>query len=309
MNFKQLTAFREVMLTGSVSEAARNLHRTQPAISATIASLESDLRCQLFKRRAGRLHPVPEAHYLFAEAGKILEALRGAEQTLKSTRDLEQGVLQIVSMPGPSVFLLPRLIARFVEGRPAVRVTLITRNSIQAQQLISAQQYDVGLADLGYAESDQSQLLDHDLYRFSCLCALKAGDPLTAKRRITPADLEGRAMAALFADHPSHRQTRTAFEAAGVAFQLRFETQYFLPLFTYVESGLACAVVDPLSAESYKLYRGNEQGVVFLPFEPQVQLLATIMTPAHRPQSILAQAFTEVLREEILRIHAAYQAA
>ena len=43
MNLKQLSAFREVMLTGTVSEAARNLYRTQPAISALIAGLEDDI--------------------------------------------------------------------------------------------------------------------------------------------------------------------------------------------------------------------------------------------------------------------------
>ncbi len=35
MNIKQLIAFREVMLTGSVPAAGRNLHRSQPSISAS----------------------------------------------------------------------------------------------------------------------------------------------------------------------------------------------------------------------------------------------------------------------------------
>ena len=50
MNLKQLSAFREVMLTGSVSEAARNLYRTQPAISSLIASLEQDVGFELFSQ-------------------------------------------------------------------------------------------------------------------------------------------------------------------------------------------------------------------------------------------------------------------
>ena len=83
MNFKQLNAFREVMLTGSVSEAARNLYRTQPAISSLIAGLEDDIGFKLFERRGGRLHPVPEAHYLFEEAGEIIGRLDVAEQTIK----------------------------------------------------------------------------------------------------------------------------------------------------------------------------------------------------------------------------------
>ena len=65
MNFKQLTAFREVMLTGSISKAASNLNRTQPAISSLIAGLEKDVGFKLFSRYGARVHSLPEAHYLF----------------------------------------------------------------------------------------------------------------------------------------------------------------------------------------------------------------------------------------------------
>ena len=58
MNLRQLEAFHEVILTGSVSEAGRNMGRTQPAVSALIAGLEESLDCQLFERRGGRLHPI-----------------------------------------------------------------------------------------------------------------------------------------------------------------------------------------------------------------------------------------------------------
>ena len=56
-------------------------------------------------------------------------------------------------MPGPSVFLLPRLISRFIESRTGVRVTLTTRTSATVQQLLATQQYDVGLGDFGLHES------------------------------------------------------------------------------------------------------------------------------------------------------------
>ena len=61
MNLKQLKAFRAVMVTGSVSEAARSLFRTQPTVSALIAGLEAEIGYPLFERRSRRLHPVPEA--------------------------------------------------------------------------------------------------------------------------------------------------------------------------------------------------------------------------------------------------------
>lgn len=302
MNLKQMRAFCEVMQTGSVSEAARRLYRTQPAISALINSLEQGLGYRLFSRRGGRLHPVPEAHYLYEEADAILNRLEVVEQTLKNVRDLERGVLRIVAMPGPSVFLLPKIIAQFVAGRDNVKVTLITRNSLQVQQLVSVQQYDVGLGDLGVAGSAKSPLVDYDNIHLECVCAIAADDPLARKSEVTAKDLDGKPMAALYPNHPSFIQTKAGFEEMRAAFKPRFETQYFIPLFTYVERGLAYAIVDPWSAESYKIHHPLEPGLVFRPFRPTVAYTAAIMTPAHKQLSNIASAFTDRLRREIRQI-------
>ena len=304
MTLKQLQALREVMLTGSVSEAARNLSRSQPAISAMIASLENDIGVELFVRRAGRLHPVPEAHYLLEEANTILDRLASTERTMRSIRDLERGTIRMVSMPGPGTFLLPDLISRFVDGRDGIKAELISRSSPQVQQLVSVQQYDVGLADLGLAGETESPLVSHDVIHFECLCALRSDDPLAEQSGITARDLNNQPMATLYAAHPTYLHTKAAFEEAGAAFNPCFETQYFIPLFTFVEQRLAYSIVDPLSAESYRIYRGENQTLVFRPFRPKVFMMVSIMTPVHRPLSTLAIAFTSTLKSEIQRITA-----
>ena len=297
------------MLTGTVSEAARNLNRTQPAVSSLISGLEDDIGFKLFARRRGRLHPVPEAHFLLEEASEIIGRLDAAERTIKSVRNLDRGTIRIVSMAGPSVYMLPDLIGRFVEGREQVQVSLITRSSIQVQQLVSAQQFDIGLADLGFVGATRSPLVDHEVMSFECLCAMPAGDVLADKDCVTAADLDGKPMATLHADHPAFTQTEAAFAEMGARLNGRFETVYFIPMFTYVERGLAYAVVDPLSAESYKRFSGGKPRIVFRPFRPAVRLVASIMTPAHRPLSNLAQSFRTLLRDEVHRIGKAYSAA
>lgn len=302
MNLKQLTAFREVMLTGSVSEAARNLNRTQPAISVQIAGLEDDVGLKLFERQGGRLRPVPEAHYLLEEATAIIDRLNAADRTMKSLRGLGEGTIQMVSMPGPSAFLLPDLIARFVQHREQVKVSLIARSSIQVQQLIAVQQYDVGLADVGFAGFDESPLVDHDILRLECLCAMPAGDELASKTVVTSRDLSGRPMATLYEEHPNFIQTRAAFVEMGAVFNPRFEAQYFIPLLTYVERGLAYAIADPMAASSYSLYKGEKAAIVFRPFAPAVYLVSSIMVPNHKPPSNLARAFIAELRAELRRL-------
>ncbi|MCZ0813925.1 MAG: LysR family transcriptional regulator [Pseudomonadota bacterium] len=307
MNIGQLTAFREVMLAGSVSQAARNLGRTQPAISTAIAALESELGMQLFERRARRLHPVPEAHYLLSEATGILGRLDSARQNLRNLKSLDSGELRIVSMPGPSVFLVPRLVSRLTQGRDDIRVTIITRSSPQVHQLISTQSYDFGIADMGANFDRTSQLVATQPASSRCICALPAGDPLAAQDVVTPSDLDGRPMAMLHENHATYRDTRAAFDAVGAAFDVRYETQYFIPLLNFVELGQACAVVDTMSAESYQGYRGADmQRIVFRRFEPAITVEFHVLTPAHRAPSALASAFNALWQDEVRRINAAF---
>ena len=58
-----LTVIREVIKTGSISKAASELGRSQPALSLVISDAERLIGYKLFERVHGRLQPVPEAHF------------------------------------------------------------------------------------------------------------------------------------------------------------------------------------------------------------------------------------------------------
>ena len=296
-----MQAFNEVMVTGSVSEAARNLHRSQPSVSALIASLEDELGVRLFERRKGRLHPVPEARYLQQECAEILARIDGVRQNLSRLKSLELGELHVVSMPGPSVFLLPALVAELARERPETRTSLISRSSEAVVQLVAAQRHDVGLADLEVVERAESPLVHVEAFDHACACAVPADHPLAARRRIGPEDLAGEPMAALYPEHATRRATEAVMRAVVPEWRPRFTAQYFLPLLSWVERGLACAVVDAMSAESYRLYRDVPR-VVFVPFEPAIEHRVALLTPAHRPASMLSEAFAGALRAELERL-------
>ena len=221
------------------------------------------------------------------------------ERNMQSLRDLEQGEISIVSMPGPSVFLLPGLISRFIESRTGVRVTLTTRTSTTVQQLLATQQYDVGLGDFGLLKVPESALVAHEVIQFECMCAMPADDPMATREVITVDDLDGRPMAALHTEHETYTYTEAAFRDAGCDFNVRFQAQFFIPLFTFVEAGQGYSIIDPLSAESYRLYRKDDARIVFKPFKPAIPLVASIMTPSHRSLSRLASAFARTLRDEV----------
>lgn len=300
MNLQQLTVFREIMKSGSISQAARNLHRTQPAVSASLKTLESDLGMTLFLREGRRLVPVPEAHYLLSEASEVLDRLKTAEQNLTALRDRVEGSLRIVAMPGPSSFLLPEFISDFIMDRPGVQVTLATRSSPQVRNLIAAQSFDIGFCDPTGATDAVSLYLNEEI-RCNCLCALSDAHPLADHEVITAKDLDGIPMGVLQPNHITYRETARAFETMGAAFNIRIDTQYFLPLFNFVEAGQVCSVVDVLSAISYQRSSAGKGRIKFVPFKPEVAFGYSILTPRQRPLSRLAEEFVAQWRAWILQ--------
>lgn len=301
MNINQMTVFREVMKSGSLSGAARNLGRTQPAISLTLKSLENDLNIALFLRKNRRLIPVPEAYYLLNEVSEILARVTEVEQILISKRDQKQGFLKISAMSGPSALLLPRFTSDFIGQNEGINVSMTTRGSPQIIQLISAQNIDFGFTDISNTTTNNT-LYNEDIIKCHCLCAVPIGDPLAQYKTITPADLNNKPLGMLQPEHSTYAQTQKAFELSGANLNIRCDAQYFLPLFEYVEAGQLFVIVDPLSAESYLRSNKNNQRIVFLPFSPNIPFNYVFMTPAHRPLSSLTTSFIQSWEQEVKRI-------
>lgn len=302
MKINQMQAFHELMLTGSVSEAARNMGRSQPAISALIANLEDEFGMKLFERKNGRLHPVPEAFYLQEECSELLGRMNTLQQNMQGIKALNSGKIELVSMPGPSVFLLPNLIADFAVEKPDVESALISRSSEVVFQLVAAQQYDLGIADYIKGKADNTSLVKEDIFEFDCICALHIDDPLAKKAFITPEDLDNKPLATLYSDHELHTNVEQVFEEMKIRLNIKYTARYFIPLLTYVERKMACAIVDPIAMESYRLYRGEAGMLVFKPFKPDIKYFISILTPAYRPPSLLVQSLTERLMTEMHRL-------
>ena len=291
LSIQQLHTFRTIMRTGSISDAARSLNRTQPAITIRIANLETELGFTLFERRGGRLVPTPEAYYFLEEAEIVLERLALSARTMTEIANLERGRLRIACLPAAAAFLLPRVVAGFVRNRPDVTVSLMSRSSTVVADWIASQQYDVGLAETPAPRA----AFNVRTFELECVCAMRRDDPLAEKPVITPMDLDDAPMAALYPDHATSRLTRSAFKDAGARFCQRFELQTFLPALELVEQGLCRCICDPITPESRR-FRDHPTGdLVLRPLAPRVPFPVSILTPAHRPASSLATAFVDRL--------------
>lgn len=290
LTIQQLQTFREVMRTGSVSEAARVLGRTQPAVSAVLANLEGQLGFALFRREHGRLNPCPEAHYLLEETEDILDRLARTTQSMAEFANRQRGSLRIACHPAASGFFVPGLLATFLSDRPAVKADLMMRSSQVVTDLVASQEYDIGLAE---TPSPRTSIRSQN-WDLRCVLALPVRNPFPQDRPLTPADLDGYPMATLFDDHVTTHALETAFAREGAAFNRRIVLRTFLPAIQLVAHGLCASVVDRITAHS-----SRAENVVFRDFAPPIPSSVAILEPAHRPRSLLAEAFREELVQKL----------
>jgi DNA-binding transcriptional LysR family regulator len=292
LSLRQLTTFREVMRSGSISQAARSVGRTQPAVSTMIQTLEDQLGFLLFERTGGKLTPKPEAHFFLEECEDILGRVERTERTLEHIGSLRTGKLQIATHPAASSVFLPRLMTRFLQGRGDLDVSLIMRSSDLIEDLIASQQFDVGFSE---TPTPRTSILQTD-YDLECVCVLPRDDPLAAAEVLTPDDLDGRPMAVLFDEHSTAVQTEAAFRAAGCQFNKRLELRTFLPGVQFVAAGICVMVCDMITAYGHLLQAPEATRLSIRRFRPRISNSVSILTPGYATQSIVSRAFIDDLK-------------
>lgn len=290
LKLRPLMAFHALMLTGTVTGAARRLGLSQPAISALVANLEQTLGVKLFIRENNRLIPTEEARYFKESVGAVLDRLAGIEQLATDLRGANVGALRIAALPMLSLRFLPRVTAEFLETHPDVHITLQARSSPTVSNLVAAQQFDLGFSETPHHPS----WVDAEPFSLRCVCLVHRTHPLAGKAAISPSDLDGVPLAAAPADHPRTRKLLSLMEEAGATANLKIETPLFASMCAFVAAGSAVAVVDPITAADC-----GGPDTVALPFDPPLHADFSILFPRGRSRSLVTEQFLLLVRHRL----------
>ncbi|WP_269142314.1 LysR substrate-binding domain-containing protein [Sphingomonas sp. IC-11] len=296
MNLRQLEAFRAVMLTGSVTQAAQVMHLSQPAVSKLIADLEYAIGFRLFVRSKGSaLTVTPEAGYFYHEVERSFMGVDALKRAANDIRNLSSGNLHVAALPALSFSFMPKVLSEFRREHPNVVIRLYTHGSATVRQLVANQQFDVGLATRAHEVPGVSSSV---FLRSVGACVLPPGHRLAAKSIIEPQDLAGEPFISLMLGDQTRRRIDRIFEDAGIERDLVVETQYAITHCSLVTQGVGCSIVNPATAVDFL-----RQGLLIRPFKPRIEFEYLLYTPALRPlsQNALALIATmEAVRDAMI---------
>lgn len=120
MEFTQLHYFIAVAQCENLSQAARELFVSQPALSQSISRLEDSLGVRLFDRVQGRLRLNEAGRILLRHATAAFDQLSAASDELKSFRDSKNGHIRVSSAV---IDIFVSVIHEYLEQHSAVRVS------------------------------------------------------------------------------------------------------------------------------------------------------------------------------------------
>jgi LysR family hydrogen peroxide-inducible transcriptional activator len=124
MEIHQLTYFVAVAETGSFSRAAERCNVAQPSLSQQIQKLEQELGSPLFDRLTRRVVLTEAGRSLLPRAVSILSELQDIKHAMKQEADISSGVLHVGFIPTIAPFVLPRVVKRFRDEFPRVRLSV-----------------------------------------------------------------------------------------------------------------------------------------------------------------------------------------
>lgn len=277
MNFRQVEAFRAVMITGSASRAADLLQVTQPAISRSILELEKATDFQLFDRVRGRLVPTAEGQLFFRDVASAFQGLDRLRISAARIRDFGTGDIRIASLAAMGSTLVPHALRLFRQKRPSIAVTLQVAGSSTVRELVMSSRFDVGLA----ADEIDVAGLEHQLFATpKAVCAMANGHHLCDRKVITPNDLHDEPFIALSPEDTVRRNLEKVFKSSNIKPKVMAETPNSSTVCALAMEGLGIGLVNPYATDGY-----TARGVTFRPFSAAVHFRTLLIFRPDLPKS------------------------
>lgn len=137
--------------TGSLTDAAKKLFISQPAISQGIKKLEEELEVRLFIRsKRSRLILTPVGKDILALAYQMADLENRLYQTAYEENHLMGGVVRIAAVPLGTSLILSRVLPIYRQRFPEVRVELLEGDPVAVKGMVLDHRADLGISTSPY---------------------------------------------------------------------------------------------------------------------------------------------------------------
>ncbi|ATJ84351.1 LysR family transcriptional regulator [Halomonas beimenensis] len=270
---------------GGFHAAARQLHRTQPAVSMAVRELEQRLGEPLFEK-GGKATLTPFGAYCLPRFRALINQHDRLSRELVAQVEKRAGHLDMAAVPSVASRLMPRLLGDFIARYPNLRVSLQDGNADFVSRMVAGGEVDLGFTSLWQQDDDLAFLpLMHDAVGVVC----RDDHPLAQRQALDWRELQGHA---LIRNGTSRLLEGT--EAAPLLAQSAFDISNMISLTAMLVAGVGITTLPRLAfPEEYARLR-------FIPLAtPYVERELGLLRLRQRSLSPAAQAMEAFIIHEL----------
>lgn len=186
LNLNELLVFLTAAECGNFSEAGRQLHLSQPAVSQKVDSLEKQFGTKLFMRRGRSVCLTESGQALRPIARELISSALRLEETMASLQGEVIGEMNVGCSTASGKYLLPGLIAGFRKKYPQVRINVLVSSRASVMERLVVGELTLGVSS---KKIDHRDLEYQDFFTDDVILIVSADHPWARYRQIYPDDL------------------------------------------------------------------------------------------------------------------------
>jgi DNA-binding transcriptional LysR family regulator len=145
VNLVHLKVLAAVARHGSVTEAAKELHYSQPSVSHHLSRLEAETGAKLVQRVGRGIRLTPEGQLLANRASEIVGRVEAATKELAAQAGLQAGRVRLAANASVLSTIVPKAAATLGRTYPGIELSLIDLHPNDALQMLRHGEVDVAL--------------------------------------------------------------------------------------------------------------------------------------------------------------------
>lgn len=172
----------------NISEAAKQLHRSQPTVSHQIKLLEQELGAKLFIRSSTGLQLTEAGRLLLPWARRLLHDTNDLKDMMSSIDEEIAGELRVSCSTTAGKYILPQLAARFCFRYPGIKARILACGPEHAALNLLEGEANIGVVS---SEINDASLESQTFFRDNITLIIPPNHRWASRSSIEPAEILG----------------------------------------------------------------------------------------------------------------------
>jgi len=239
--YQQLRGFCYAAATGSVSQAAKQMGRSQPAVSQQIQSLESEMAAKLFFRRGSKIQLTHEGELLFEMALPLIEQLEHLDEQFRHRRmEVDEGHIEVAAGMSTILYFLPRYVEAFRRAHPKIELRLNSVTGIEGLERLRTGLVDFAVGPLMTVPAD---IEFHPIVSYDPVVITCRGHPLARQQTLTLEEISRYPLILPPRNLSTWTMVDSTFKQHGLSYQVAMEVGGWEGIKRYVELDMGISII------------------------------------------------------------------